>query len=212
MVLFTTSAGALQVWDPQKTTLDFTAACESREEPDGRYFVREVGSRGFVTARQDGAVGIWDWTSERLVREIDVGVKVSAFDCQDGQAVLGCANGGIVVLDIEDGATQSVELCGTPTEVAWAAGTIVAKIEEGWVARRGEKWERVGDPDALRVNDKWFARWSDGEVAFVDWDGKVVARVKAEREMSSVAVHPEEPFVVVGTEAGLIVLYELLAQ
>jgi hypothetical protein len=77
---------------------------------------------------------------------------------------------------------------------------------------RGEKWEKVGDPDALRVNDKWFSRWSDGEVVFVDWDGKVVAKAKAEREMSSVAVHPEEPFVVVGTGAGLIVLCELLAQ
>jgi hypothetical protein len=212
MALFTTSAGAVQVWDPQKTTLDFTAAIESREEPNGRYFVREVGNGGFVTARQDGVVGIWDWPSERLLREVDVGVNVSAFDCRDGQAVLGCAEGGVVVLDIESGSTQRVELGGTPAEVAWAAGTIVARVDEGWVALGGEKWKRIGDPDALRVNDKWFAKRTNGQVAFLDWDGKAVATVKAERAMSSVAVHPEEPFVVVGTEAGLIVLCELLAQ
>jgi hypothetical protein len=212
IVLFTTSAGAVQVWDPQKTKLDFTAAIDSREDPNGRYFVRELGDAGFVTARQYGVVCIWDWMGERLLREVDVGVNVSAFDCRDSQAVLGCADGGIIVLNIENGTTQRIKLGGAAKEVAWAAGTIVARLEDGWVSLRGEKWERVGDPEAVWVNDKWFAKLGEGEVLFVDWEGKVAARITTEREMSSVTVHAEEPFMVLGTKAGLIVLYELPAQ
>jgi hypothetical protein len=207
LVLVVTRDGCVVGWRVPLATPWLIARVHSRIGVVGDMYVRNLGSGKFAVARADGVVGVWDWERKLLVREIDLGVEICAFDVGGSEGVVGKRDGGIVVFNFENERSETIEAVERMIEVRKDELGIWGRTEQGmWLRYSNGKWEAVGANNGRRfyVGRGRFANWDDGRVLVTGPDGAAVMQFAADAPVTAFALDEKGRRAVIGNEAGTV--------
>jgi hypothetical protein len=209
LVLGALTSGCLMVWAPPRAMPVVTVRVVARPIQEVVLLLRRIGMWTVAVVQADmGIVGVWDIVAKQLGREIVIGREIVSFDAQGEEAVFGCSDGEIVKCNLTIGEIEEIHPEGDVVEVRSEGEAIWARnAAEEWRIWKGESWELVSD-DSFYLGGGKFAEVHERVVRLVDSDGKVLGAFRSQGTVNAFALHPTQPFGVIGTENGWVHICE----
>jgi hypothetical protein len=206
IALFTTADGSLHALKPPRTSPWVTGRVTSRIEAEGEIFVRAIRPDQIATVRVDGVLAIWNLTTKLLVREIDLGGRVTAFDYAENTCVFAMEDGRIIICDFGSHESKTIGEMAAVEVRKDSDGVWVRTKKSGWVMYKGGEWYSVtpGDKRYFYLGKGRFAHWEDGKMVVMARDGTIEMEFKSDVRVTAFALHEGGKLAIIGTEAGTI--------
>jgi hypothetical protein len=210
MVIAVLDCGCLVMWDPPRRVPVLAVRVVARPIDGVPLVLRSIGEWTVAIAQADvGVVGVWDLIAKQLIREIEIGGRIVAFDAAPSYFVAAMEGGAVVRCAAEGGEIVEMGSVGDIAEIRCEDATIwVRNNRNEWFVRTEDDWQTAGVGRFFAGGGK-FARIQGADVKIVRGDGKVVGEFCAHGSVTAFEMHPTQPFAVVGTEDGWIDIVEL---